>query len=555
MFFVRHFPQFSPLALGACVSLAAVGIGCSESGERPGTSSHDSAVQASDTSRAPATGESRIAMAFPTGVRSSSDLLVEQIGQGQARVGRPYTYRLLVTNLTDKQLTGITLRQRLPENFKLAENTSVQAGNDRQAQIQIGDLAPHQSKTIEVSGTATGPGTLDMCLSAQFNPPTLCVQIPIVAPAIRAIAEGPSQADVCQDLNYRYTVTNTGTGTARNVSLQANLPDGVQTVDGQRSIAINVGDLAQGQSKSVNARLRASQAGNFTSQAIVHSDDGDANVQAITTQVRAPRLAVTMTGPRENFLGQPMAYQVTVKNTGDAPAVRTRVRLGATPGSVRFVRAEGANGAQLASEREGGGQDLGTIAPGETRNVTVDFEPQREGSVAVDATAQANCAQPVTTSVNSEIRTITAAALIVTHDPDPVPVGGRVVYHITVQNKGTATDHDVNVTATIPESEEFVRASGQTEVKSTGRNVVFATIPTLAPKQTMTWQVEAKALRADEAQFQVSMTSQSTQKPAVKLEPTKLFGAETGTQTHTNEAPEPARNSSSAPVPQPGANK
>src|SRR4051812_27905754 len=199
-------------ALGrfAVAMLASAGMiltGCMTEPNEPVTyngsnRSSSRAIQASDTSRVPATGDSRVAMAFPTGVRSTSDLYVEQIGPREARVGRPYTYQLRVTNLTDQPLTGVVLRQRLPENFKLTGDSATQTsggGND-QTQINVGELAAHQSRTIELTVTASGSGTLDTCLSAQFNPPTLCARVPIVSPALKATVAGPSQADVCQDL-------------------------------------------------------------------------------------------------------------------------------------------------------------------------------------------------------------------------------------------------------------------------------------------------------------------------------------------------------------------
>jgi uncharacterized repeat protein (TIGR01451 family) len=549
---------FNAVTVTALASVGIVVEGCADQPNASASSGGNGrAAEASDTSRAQRPGESRVAMAFPTGNRSTSDLLVEQVGPSQARAGRPYTYQLRVTNLTDQPLTGVVLRQRMPENFKLSENNAVRAsgGDNGPAQINVGDLRPREAKTVEVTGTASGTGTLDTCLNAQFNPPTLCARVPIVAPALRATAEGPSQGDVCQDLVYRYTVTNTGTGTTHNVVLQENLPDGLQTADGQKTISMNVGDLAQGQSKAVTAHLSAARPGSFSTQAVARSDDGEVQTQQVTTSVLAPRLAVTMTGPTEDYLGQPLSYQVTVKNNGDAAAVHTRLRLGATPGQVQFVNAQGAEGGQLASEQQGGGQDLGTLAPGESRNITVNFQPQREGAVAVNATAEANCAQPVTTFANTNIMAITAAALVVTHDPDPVPIGGNVVYHVTVQNKGSATDHNIRVMATLPNSEQFVRASGQTDGRNEGQQVTFGTIPELQPKQTATWQVEAKALRADEANFEVTMTSQSTPKAAAKIEPTKLFGGTTGSQTHTNEADQPARVNSPSPAPQDQPNK
>ena len=541
---------------GSTLALFLVaGAGCSSQGndqygwEGQGNAN---AVQASDVHRSAAPGQSRVAMAFPTGDQRTSDLLVEQIGPSEVRAGKPYTYQLRVTNLTNQPLTGVVLRQRIPESFQLAQNNSQVAANDRgQAQINVGDLGPKQSRTFDVTGTASGPGTLDTCLSAQFNPPTLCARLPIVAPAIKAVAEGPSRADVCQDLVYRYTVTNTGSGTARDVVLQETLPDGMQTADGQKTFAMSIGDIPQGQSKTVTARLRATQAGNFTTKAVVRSDAGEVQTEQVATDVVAPRLAVTMTGPKEDYMGQPLTYEVTVKNTGDATANHARVRFGATPGQVQFIDAVGADGAHLASTREDGGQDLGNLAPGESRTIKVNFQPQREGQVAANVTTEANCAKPVTTYANTNILTITASALVVTHDPDPVRVGNNVVYHITVQNKGTAADHDVKVTATLPDGEEFVRAGGKTEAQHEGQTITFGTIPTIEPKQTVTWTVEAKALRPGDVKFQANMTTQGTPKAAIKVEPTKLYGGVGGTETHTNEAEQPARVNSTAPAQEP----
>jgi uncharacterized repeat protein (TIGR01451 family) len=547
------------LILAAAASAALVIGGCTQE-QQPGngataSSSSPQAMRASSSEGQPQAGsssESRAAMAFPTGNRSSSDLLVEQIGPRQVRVGQPYAYQLRVTNLTDQTLTGVVLHERVPSDFKLASNDARHEGENGQARFDVGDLGPKQSKTFQVSGTPSKPGTLDTCLSAQYNPPTLCSHIAVVAPAIKAVAEGPSESDVCQDLDYRYTVTNTGTGTAHNVVLQANLPEGLTTADGQRTLTAKVGELAQGQSKTVNARLRATQAGHFTSEATVRSDAGDVQTQQIATDVRAPRLAVTISGPKEAYMGQQVAYQVTVTNKGDAAAQATRVRLGATPGHVQFVNATGADGSQLAAEREGGGQDLGNLAPGESRSMTVNFNVVQNGAIAVDATAAAKCAADVTTYANTNVAALTASTLEVSHDPDPVAVGSNVTYHITLINKGNAPDHNVRVSAMLPDSEQYVSADGQTKASNDGRQITFGPIDTLQPKQRVTWQVTAKALKPDLAQFKANMVSQATPQAAAKVEPTKLYSVQNGNETRTREAPAPQRTNENAPAPAPG---
>jgi len=487
-------------------------------------------------------------MAFPTGNRNSSQLLVEEMAPREVRVGRPYTYRLRVTNLTNQRLSDVVLRQKIPADLALAnegpgaQQASYNAKRDQngQARFDVGDLGPNQSKTIEVTGTPGREGQIDTCLSAQFNPPTLCAVVMAVAPALRIQAYAQPEADICQDITERYTVTNTGTGTAHNVVLRADLPNGLETTEGQRKLETRVGDLGQGQSKEVMVRLRARQAGRFTARVVADSDIGQVQAEEVNTVVRAPRLAVTIVAPKEQYSGDEISYRVTVKNNGDAAARDTRLRFGATPGMVEFMSAEGAEGRRLSSEHQNGGQNLGTIAPGEARNVMVHFRTLRGGQVTVDATAEAQCAAPVTTPIESEIHQVSASALIVTHDHDPVRVGDDVTYHIVVQNKGHAADHDVVIVATLPDGEQFVGvegAGGRREAKVEGQTISLGAIPTLEPKQTISWDIKAKALRPGEVQLRVTMTSETTTKPAVKIEPTKLIGAENNLHERTNEAP------------------
>lgn len=548
---VRLIRPLSRAVVAAAVGSAAmIMVGCTD---QP-TGQQTNAMPTAETAGASqsASPQSTVSMAFPTGNRASSDLLVEEMAPREARVGQPLTYQIRVTNLRSAPLTGIVLQQRVPGDFRLASESGDANGGDRHADINVGDLGPNQSKTVQVSGTPTRQGTVDTCLSARYNPPMLCSYVNIVAPAISIVAEGPSRADVCQDLGYRYTVTNTGTGTAHHVVLEENLPQGLVTRDGKQTVTADVGDLAAGQSKSVSLNLRAQQPGSYTTQAVARSDDaGRAQAQQVATAVLAPRLSVTVAGPKEDYLGQTLTYQVTVKNNGDAPAADTKVRLGATPGSVAFVSAQNADGSKLSEETPGSGQSLGTLAPGESRTVAINFKTQKEGDLTLDATAEARCAQPVTTPVETRILTITASALVVTHDPDPVRVGNDVIYHISVQNKGSATDHNVTVTATLPDSEQFVKGGGVTSANADGQNVSFGVIPELAPKQSASWDVEAKAVRAADAEVKVNMTSDATRTPAVKIEPTKLYDDQKNYQQRTNTAPPVTPNNSAAPAPAP----
>jgi len=225
-------------------------------------------------------------------------------------------------------------------------------------------------------------------------------------------------------------------------------------------------------------------------------------------------------GPQQEYLGEPIAYTVTVTNNGDAPAAGSSVRF--TPaGQAQFVSATGPDNTAL--NNAGGAIDLGTIAPGQNRQINVTFKGESGGALRINATASANCAPSVTASAETQIQTLPALLLEAVDEHDPVHVGTNVVYDVRVTNQGTAPDHQVKVTVNLPDSEQFVSGSGASDVTANGQTLTMAAVDTIQPKQTVTWRVEVKATKPDDARFKVNMTSQSLTKPATKEEPTRLY--------------------------------
>src|SRR5688572_13770725 len=61
-----------------------------------------------DRQRTPA-GAGRYTLAYPTGDRATSVILLEAAGPEEVRLGQPYTYQLKVTNLTDTPLHDVEI--------------------------------------------------------------------------------------------------------------------------------------------------------------------------------------------------------------------------------------------------------------------------------------------------------------------------------------------------------------------------------------------------------------------------------------------------------------
>src|SRR5207248_1953461 len=127
------------------------------------------------------------------------------------------------------------------------------------------------------------------------------------------------------------------------------------------------------------------------------------------------------------------------------------------------------------------------------------------GTLRLDAVVSATCADPVSASAQTQLLTIPELVLDAVDAEGPVRVGGTVVYVITVKNQGSGADADVRVTATLPDSMQFLKATGASDATVDGQTVTFAPVPALEPGKDLVWRIEAKALRPDDAQFRVEL--------------------------------------------------
>lgn len=514
----------SSVSLRLAVLSMAVAAGCSSSGPQSARTSSP-AVEASGVTRVSEQNAAQV-LNFPTGERGSSLLQVQQIAPAELRAGAPYTFKVLVKNLTDKSLQNVVLRATQPEGLKLAApvdgTASLKPDDKGWLNYNVGTLAPRETREFSFTGTPTGATAIRQTYDVKFEQ-QMQTTLNVTAPAVSLVKAGPTDVDICEEIVWTYSVKNTGTGVVRNASLRDQLPEGLTTRDGQSFVAADLGDIPAGETRQAKASLKATRVGKFASAAMLQSQAGEAKSESVGLTVRQPRLDLAAKGPEQEYLGKVATYQVTVTNTGDSPARNVMLRL-ATPGDVQPVSVTDGEGASLASAAApAGSQSLGTIEPGKSRTINVAFEPRAGGPFKLDASASAKCATEVAKAVETNILTVGALLLEAVDVQDPAKVGENVVYRIKVTNQGTGPDANVNVTATLPDGEEFVKAVGTTAGSGTGQTIHFAPIASLAAKQSVSWEVTAKAVKAGDVQFKVQATSDTVKAAAEKVETTKLY--------------------------------
>ena len=183
------------------------------------------------------------------------------------------------------------------------------------AELQITLIRPAQGKSPPlVLGTSRTTQT--------WSSPNLDVRV-----------SGPSEVGTGEPLDYLIEVTNSGDLPSDNVVVSNEIP-GELTVLGSnpqhtattgKTLQWNLGQLAAGETRSLQLRLRSDVAGTVQNCARAESANGMRASDCATTtvtqrQVLAPQLDVRIQGPATAVVGDDVRFRVIVSNRGDATA-------------------------------------------------------------------------------------------------------------------------------------------------------------------------------------------------------------------------------------------
>src|SRR6266581_1166805 len=146
------------------VLIAAITCGCSyerleNQPERRDSSDSGDRIQPVRDAREDSADSSRVALAYPTGNRSTSAVLVERMSPPEVRLGEAYEYQIKVTNLTNATLSGVIVREKLPTDFAITRaEPQGKVDGDIHA-FDVGDLPEGKTKEVTVRVKAAHAGT------------------------------------------------------------------------------------------------------------------------------------------------------------------------------------------------------------------------------------------------------------------------------------------------------------------------------------------------------------------------------------------------------------
>src|SRR5262249_30480304 len=143
---------------------------------------------------------------------------------------------------------------------------------------------------------------------------------------------------------------------------------------------------------------------------------------------------------------------------------------------------------------------------------------------------------PARANASLEIAGLPALRLQVVDTVDPLEVGGKTAYKITVTNQGTLAANQVQLRADVPPQMHIVQASGPVLGPVTGNRVSFPALESLPAGQTASYLIEAEASEKGDAVFRAELESAQLKEPLVAEESTTIYASAGGANVQ-NDSP------------------
>ncbi|MEO0452687.1 MAG: hypothetical protein AAFY98_00950 [Verrucomicrobiota bacterium] len=320
----------------------------------------------------------------------------------------------------------------------------------------------------------------------------------------------PKNVGVSEEFAYETVITNIGKIDLENVTVTEKLPAGAQMLRSTPQAKASNGVFRWvfpklGPNDSVVIRMvgRSDVGGSFNSCGMVSWDD----YLCATTDVVNMGLEAMVTAPASSSLCQIIPLIYTATNTGTATLTNVYIDGGKTS---ELVALDGTRGGYMK---------LGTLAPGESKQVRVDARATKVGQF--DTIIRAVSDQ-ITSAESTAITMVSAPELMVDVTAPTQLVQGRTLeYDISVANRGSVTADKVVVSSRLPDGVQFVSATNGGRIAS-GNTVVW---PALRIPSSQKTNLSVKVRPNGSGSFQTqALANDECAKPASDSATTSVVG-------------------------------
>ena len=449
-------------------------------------------------------------------------LTIEKFAPAEIQVGKPATFHVKIQNTGHIPAYNVEIHDDVPKGTRLVSTTPRASQGVRGELVWVlGTMQPGDEMTAQVQLMPVDEGEVGSVATLQFTADA-SVRTIATKPELVVEASAPGQVMIGEEVILTINISNPGSGTATGVIIEERVPPGMQHPAGAE-LEYEVGDLKPNESRQLQLPLRAERPGPTTNVLIARADSNLQTENQLEMEVIAPRIEVTVDGPKRRYLEREATYTLSISNPGTAPARRVSLVAQLPPG-LDFVSANNAGHYDQTSRSVH--WQLEELPVQETGEVILTTLPVEMGQQAIRVRGSTELGLAVEKELPVTIEGIAAILFEVVDVADPIEVGGETTYEIRVLNQGSKAASDVQLAVLIPPEMRPIAAEGPTRYAIDGNRVVFDGLSRLAPKADTTFRVRVQGLRPGDLRIRAQLTTDELRTPVTKEESTRVYSDE-----------------------------
>ncbi len=476
-----------------------------------------------------------------------ADLAVTKVvSDATPNVGDTITFTITLSNLGVDTATNVTVLDQLPAGLQFVAATADEGSYDPGTGIwTVGTVDTLFARTLQIDAIVLQPvsgvpqpatNTASVQTSDQYDPDPSnntdsVTETPQYADlAVEKLVSNP-RPNVGGQVTFTVTLRNLGIDAATGVTIDDPLPAGLTFVSASPSAGTSyspatgvwqVGTIPAGGEETLSIVAAVPGPGSFTNVAAVSTSDqfdpdhtNDRGESTISTREADLAVTKTVSDPTPN-VGDTITFTVTVSNLGPDSANNVQITdsfpvaglqlLSGTPSQGSFDTGTGVWTVGTIDVGAGSEQTLTILA--RVLAPAVNTVPPAQTNIAAVTAADEYDPDP---SNNTDTATETPqyadlAVTKVTSNVEP-NVGDTFTYTVTLENLGTATATNVEVTEYFPDNIEVVDITPTrgTWFNDTATGGVWS-VPTIAPGNFVVLVIIARATNTSVAFNTVTIT-------------------------------------------------
>ena len=369
----------------------------------------------------------------------------------------------------------------------------------------------------------------------RLSPPAIDLEGVVAEGELELEVRGPKQAPRGKLATFEITLRNGTNQPVRQVGVRCQIPDGVSFPGTDtREVTAQTPLLEAGETRQWTLSLRMEKVGSqccdfrLLPPGTATTESAAPGAKGLRKQVCVDvverQFSIDVLGPARRLEGGRAEFVIVVGNPSGTPRERVQVRLSHDRALALRESTEQALRTPAGLEWE-----LGTLAPGATRQVQVEFDCQAvaaRAGVQVEVLAQGQPPERAEAAVEIAAQT-GPLDLQLWDQTEPVLIGRRGVYQLQLRNLALAPARQVKLEMRLPPEVVVLAAKlkrGDTELEAQHSvrdgHLVFDAVDELPSEESLEGVIEIEGLSPGRVEVSASATSEGLPQPVETTEQT-----------------------------------